>query len=639
MDKDLLRSVDLLKENEEEVRNDAENALLTVCQNILSHPNDKQYREVRLDNPMVTTKLLPALGGIECLFDIGFVETTDCLSLPEEAPLSKLQALQNLLNKSSLPTKVPTVEDTALYDLIPATSTERERRLFYPIVDYFQVVLRYEDASLQEKAKKVIPIVDLEIATMTRLGQLHKHVKLFQAGSQKDVEKQQGEHDIDDAKDLFLMELLHWFKYKFFTWIDSPKCTACFSECKQQEIVSSNDPRCSRVEIHKCTRCGTRVKFPRYTDPEPLLTLRRGRCGEWSNVFTLFCRTLGYDARFIYDHTDHIWTEVWSIHEKRWIHLDPCEDIMDRPLMYEKGWKKKLNYIIACSKDEVQDVTWRYTHDQIGVMKRRTACSESKLLQFIESLNKYHQSSPHYSVARRQYVIKRRLLELVELIHVPNKRDSDDDEYYEERSTGLYEWRRARGEISESNTKINYSWDVSKYGEAFHLQYSVIKDMYKVTDDNGTVLMEISGWQCGTKEFEGGMFRKIEHDWNVTYLSRSPGTICGKIKWCFVVANPNLYLKTFHLQATTKIFYEANVSWEVEAIFDNANQNKSVVFPINDISNYRTDQLKEATKLILTVTVSGGQGNCAWQHAQIFRQSLENEEDRSLVIDIELENR
>ncbi|XP_043518804.1 peptide-N(4)-(N-acetyl-beta-glucosaminyl)asparagine amidase [Frieseomelitta varia] len=637
MDKDLLRSVDLLKENEEQVRNDAENALLTVCQNILSHPNDKQYREVRLDNPMVTTKLLPALGGIECLFDIGFVETTDCLSLPQEAPLSKLRALQNLLNKSSLPTKAPTVKDIALYNLIPATSTEKEKRFFLSIIEFFQNVLRFEDASLQEKAKKVIPIVDLEIATMTRLGQLHKHVKLFQTDSQKDVEKQQDEHD--DAKDLFLMELLHWFKYKFFTWIDSPKCTACFSECKQQEMMLSNDPRCTRIEIHKCTRCGTRVKFPRYTDPEPLLTLRRGRCGEWANVFTLLCRTLGYDARFIYDHTDHVWTEVWSIHEKRWIHIDPCEDVMDRPLMYEKGWKKKLNYIIACSKDEVQDVTWRYTCDQIGVMKRRNICSENKLLQFIESLNKYRQSSPHYSSTRRQYVIKRRLLELVELIHVPNKRDSDDDEYYGERSTGSYEWRRARGEISESNTKINYSWDVSKYGEAFHLQYSVVKDMYKITDDNGTVLMEISGWQYGTKEFEGGMFRKVEHDWKMTYLSRSPGTICGKIKWCFVVANPNLYLKTFHLQATTKIFHEANISWDIEALFDNANQNKSVVLPINDVSNYRTYQLKGATKLILTATVSGGQGDSAWQHAQIFRQNLENEDDRSLVIDIELENR
>lgn len=74
MDENLLQSVDLLKENEEQIRNDAENALLTVCQNILSHPNDKKYREVRLDHPIITTKLLPAHGGIECLFDIGFVE-------------------------------------------------------------------------------------------------------------------------------------------------------------------------------------------------------------------------------------------------------------------------------------------------------------------------------------------------------------------------------------------------------------------------------------------------------------------------------------------------------------------------------------------------------------------------------------
>lgn len=64
----------------------------------------------------------------------------------------------------------------------------------------------------------------------------------------------------------------------------------------------------------RCTKCATRVKFPRYSDPEPLLTLRRGRCGEWANVFTLFCRTLGYDARYVIDHTDHVWTEVCNGH-------------------------------------------------------------------------------------------------------------------------------------------------------------------------------------------------------------------------------------------------------------------------------------------------------------------------------------
>lgn len=124
---------------------------------------------------------------------------------------------------------------------------------------------------------------------------------------------------------------------------------------------------------------------------------------------------------------------------------------MDRPLMYEKGWKKKLTYIIAFSKDEVQDVTWRYTRDQLRVMKRRNKCSETKLLHFIESLNNRHQTSTNYSASRRQYVIKRRLLELAELIHVPNKQNSDDDENYQGRSTGSYEWKLARGEISEVN--------------------------------------------------------------------------------------------------------------------------------------------------------------------------------------------
>lgn len=64
----------------------------------------------------------------------------------------------------------------------------------------------------------------------------------------------------------------------------------------------------------RCPNCGTMVKFPRYCDPEPLLISRRGRCGEWANVFTLFCRALGYDARFVHDETDHVWTEVCNDH-------------------------------------------------------------------------------------------------------------------------------------------------------------------------------------------------------------------------------------------------------------------------------------------------------------------------------------
>lgn len=96
---------------------------------------------------------------------------------------------------------------------------------------------------------------------------------------------------------------------------------------------------------------------------------KSGRCGEWANCFTFFCRCLKYDTRYIYSTSDHVWTEVYSHYQKRWIHVDPSENVIDSPLMYEHGWNRELSYVFAFANDHVQDVTWRYSNNHKAVSK------------------------------------------------------------------------------------------------------------------------------------------------------------------------------------------------------------------------------------------------------------------------------
>ena len=140
-----------------------------------------------------------------------------------------------------------------------------------------------------------------------------------------------------------------------------------------------------------------------------MMKTRTGRCGEWANCFTFLCRALDFDARFIMDTTDHVWTEVWSQTQNRWLHLDACENLCDKPLIYEHGWKKQISYVLAFSKDEVTDVTWRYTSDFTATRNRRRECSEKKLAELIQHLTNQKQS--RYSKEKRKELAERQLKE------------------------------------------------------------------------------------------------------------------------------------------------------------------------------------------------------------------------------------
>lgn len=64
----------LLQDNEDSIKKEAEAILLKLCNNILNNPQELKYRKLKLSNAIVSTKLLPAAGAIECLFEVGFIE-------------------------------------------------------------------------------------------------------------------------------------------------------------------------------------------------------------------------------------------------------------------------------------------------------------------------------------------------------------------------------------------------------------------------------------------------------------------------------------------------------------------------------------------------------------------------------------
>jgi hypothetical protein len=98
----------------------------------------------------------------------------------------------------------------------------------------------------------------------------------------------------------------------------------------------------------------------RHNDPMEILAYGKGKCGEFSVLFTALCLAHNYRARLILDMSDHVWTEVWNEKQKRWVHVDTSEKKIDDPEMYERGWKKNLKEVYAFENGNMQNVTSQY---------------------------------------------------------------------------------------------------------------------------------------------------------------------------------------------------------------------------------------------------------------------------------------
>ena len=154
-------------------------------------------------------------------------------------------------------------------------------------------------------------------------------------------------------------------------------------------------------------------------------------------------RALGYKRiRWVVDWADHVWVEAFlgddiigvvrsnndsisdNENEKkkkrvRWVHLDPCEAAIDNPLLYS-SWGKNQTYLVAfydpllssattssamladgdnadCNGKDyimssmtspvVEDVTLRYTSDEIDIVTERRGISEQSVAKAIKEVS------------------------------------------------------------------------------------------------------------------------------------------------------------------------------------------------------------------------------------------------------------
>ena len=171
----------------------------------------------------------------------------------------------------------------------------------------------------------------------------------------------------------FLQRLARWFSKDFMTWVNQPPCRQCqqttttvYQRTRGPETDLERTGDAARVEVYHCTTCSDNnnnknaapvvTTFPRYNQPATLLHTRRGRCGEYANLFGAVCRAVGLETRYCMDWTDHVWLEVRIVgggssssdgnYGEEWIMVDPCEGVVQEPsvratrvFVWMDGWR------------------------------------------------------------------------------------------------------------------------------------------------------------------------------------------------------------------------------------------------------------------------------------------------------------